>query len=301
MVALLVQCGMTAMARGREDALSKMWRDLRQPFTLCGCMKSVHECEWEVFDVGLAGCTVCGRVHRCSANRCAEAGVIETGDAIVCSVTGLCVREKIFVDNEWVDTVSSYGCASVAVEAGQLVSKHHIKEHVHVLLTSAASTRAHVLEQCRWRNKMSSQGMSMINALKQTSCVNLLHVIQSLLERNSLPCSVDERENCAEVAKECTELIFSIINTCVHELQMHLRPSEIRIVVFGLLYLMRSGVSLHGVCVIPAMPELNSLLPPENSLQSIFGFRAKHITDVENKFKFLFRGVDRARMRVLFS
>ena len=44
----------------------RAWHKLRSPFVLPPASISFHECEYETFDMGLAGCLLCGRVHRCS-------------------------------------------------------------------------------------------------------------------------------------------------------------------------------------------------------------------------------------------
>ena len=68
-----------------------------------------------------------------------------------------------------------------------------------------------------------------------------------------------------------------------------LRGMETRTLVFGLLYLMRTGMTAHSVCLMPAIPKLVHLLPNESLLPKLFGFEAKFITEVENRFKFMLR------------
>jgi len=56
---------------------------------------------------------------------------------------------------------------------------------------------------------------------------------------------------------------------------------------FGMLYLMKSGIQLHGVHILPTVMALQNLLPPESQLQRRFNFKCKNITDVENKINLL--------------
>mgnify|MGYP004216618005 CR=1 FL=1 len=285
--------------RASSKELVHIWRELRQPFALCPCMRKWHVCKYEAIDAHLAGCTVCGFVHDCTQGHCMAEGVIETGDSIVCSVTGLCVRETVFCDAEFVDTVASYGRTPVPVASMQ-VPRCTITEYVRLLLDSESSRRAHALEQTRWKNKVQSQTMAMINNRKQKSSINLVTVLQTVMARTPAPCLHRDAEEVGEVTVLVSTTLCRIINTCINALKMNMRPSEIKIVVFGLCYLMRSGVNMFGVAVIPKVDVLKTMLPPENALSSCFAFRAKHITDVENKIKFLFRGVTRAQLRELF-
>lgn len=54
-----------------------------------------------------------------------------------------------------------------------------------------------------------------------------------------------------------------------------------RVVVFGLLYLMRSGITIHEICVLPAISALHHMLPNESNLLKHHRFRSKFITDTE--------------------
>ena len=83
--------------------------------------------------------------------------------------------------------------------------------------------------------------------------------------------------------------VSHIINTCQWQWLRNIKPMELRMYVVGLIYLMRSGVCICRIQVIPCIPLLVYLLPTENLLETIFAFKSKHVTDIENKFKFYFR------------
>lgn len=280
--------------------LCDVWTEIRQPFALCPCMRRLHKCKFEMIDAHLAGCLLCGRIHDCTKGCCAEEGVIETGDSIVCSVTGLCIRETIFLDSEFVDTVASYGRAPVP-ESRMQISLSTVTDCVQTLLASKLTQQAHALEQKRWRNKVQSQATALVNKLKNKGQVNLLSVVQEVLARNHAPCVLQDQEMCERLVEQVSENICRILNTCMNVLKMHVRPSEVRVLVFGLCYLMRSGVNIAGVAVIPRHEELDEVLPPENALSGIFQFRAKFITDIENKMKFLFRSTSNKLLREMFQ
>lgn len=282
-----------------DEQTVRVWQEIRKPFTLCPCMRRLHQCDYEMLDAHLAGCRTCGFVHNCMRGHCVGEGTVETGDALVCSVTGLCIRDTIFLDSEFVDTVASCG-RSTAPEPRVDVSLHTVRGLTAKLLNSHLTDRAHALEQKRWRTKVHSQAIALVNQRKNKACVNLVDVVQQVLQDNKAPCVKQEEGMRKRVVEEVASTVCRVINTCMHILKMPVRPSEVKILVFGLCYLMRSGVTLNGVSVIQRHPELEDLLPPENSLQSIFSFRAKFITDIENKIKFLFRGVQKTALRELF-
>ena len=59
----------------------------------------------------------------------------------------------------------------------------------------------------------------------------------------------------------------------------------------------------HDITQAPGVrtPALQEMLPSENCLLSVFDFRAKYITDVENKFKFLFRSLQANQLKIFIT
>lgn len=77
-----------------------------------------HKCEWELLDDYMAGCTLCGKVHRCDFDVCEEVLIgdsafqqyrkecedfikcptiqSEHDGSIICTITGSCVRDRAF-------------------------------------------------------------------------------------------------------------------------------------------------------------------------------------------------------------
>jgi hypothetical protein len=70
---------------------------------------------------------------------------------------------------------------------------------------------------------------------------------------------------------------------------MSIKPTEVQRITVGLLYLMRCGVAVNGVVVLPQYPEMRKLLPPENTLLKSYGIHPKFITETENRLKFSIR------------
>jgi len=96
--------------RMRKYSIEKnvnLWKLLRSPFTLPSVTSKTHIFEWEKLDIDILGCTTCGKVHVCEYGSCAE--VVETGDGLVCALSGIVVHTKRFVETEFVDTVCLFG------------------------------------------------------------------------------------------------------------------------------------------------------------------------------------------------
>ena len=68
-----------------------------------------------------------------------------------------------------------------------------------------------------------------------------------------------------------------------------MKSGDLRNTIFGLVYLLKTGIYVGCVAIVPRVPELEQFLPHEGQLARYFDFRAKYITDVENKCKFAFR------------
>jgi hypothetical protein len=62
-----------------------------------------------------------------------------------------------------------------------------------------------------------------------------------------------------------------------------------RQLVFGLMYLMRTGVYSHSETILPRVVNIEHLLPRECYLRIFFGVSPSVITDTENKLKYLIR------------
>lgn len=89
-----------------------LWTRIRRPFLI---PESIHACElddWELFDIDAAGCKLCGRIHRCSPDTCK---LCNNEGHQICEITGYCVKNLVFAEEEYVTTVSCVPTAYVAV------------------------------------------------------------------------------------------------------------------------------------------------------------------------------------------
>lgn len=257
-----------------------------------------HRHEWEPIDIDSAGCLVCGIIHSCGDGGCI---VIPTEDAEVCTITGLCVRDRIWAETEYADTIASYNMGPGLSARPPTVDRSVVVTYVQQLLTSENSLRSYRMEMARFRCKVQTMIQHEISACGARG-VNLVQVIETVfrnLEGNRLLLPKCDGKMRMYIVNEVSDFICFLVNTCTFYLKMTARASETRVLVFGLLYLMRTGVVVDGNCVIPRVAVLKALLPAENTLQSHHDFRPKFITDVENKFKFMFRSMQGSELRML--
>ena len=265
---------------------------LRKPFALNSCM-SVHKCQWELFDVNKAGCKLCGKLHVCEDGKCLD--VEKTHDGVVCCVTGVYLRTVNFQENEYEDRVIS------CVPKKHLYSGDRendwtceVENYVLDLLHSPRSIAAFKLSKQRML-------MKILNHIHKTTNTNVVTGIETAINshaREVFDMSYNKNERVL-LAKRAMKYVLHLIHSCKTKLKIKLKNSEIKIFCFGLLYMMRHGIHTHGIVVLPRLPQLSKILPCESVLQKIFKFKAKHITDVENKFKLILRQMDASSTQML--
>jgi hypothetical protein len=259
------------------------WHKLRSPFVLPPASIGFHECEYETFDMGLAGCLLCGRVHRCAQQVCPR--LVQIEDATVCEITGCVVHSHNLVANAFDDT------AMLRKPGGStrapLCLHDDVERYVRALLTSPASAEAHRMQLAKLTCKLRSIVLG--SCAEHASVFALLESSVSRLHSTRVvPESFQAAQRHGMVAVASQHIAFLLASTRARMPHM-LRGLETRTLVFGLLYLMRTGISAHSVCLMPALASLVHMLPNESFLPKLFDFKAKHITEVENRFKFILR------------
>ena len=100
-------------------------------------------------------------------------------------------------------------------------------------------------------------------------------------KKTQMLCSYNEALR-IECVQSVGQKITRILNFYQTHNQKNIKPMEVKTYVVGLLYLMRAGVIVKNQQVITKVEILECLLPSENLLESIFGFKSKNITDIEN-------------------
>ena len=275
-----------------------VWTKLRRPFVLCAGCHASHVCEWEVFDVDRAGCLLCSVIHRCSHESCRD--VTQTEDATVCNVTGLCVSTANLVQSEYDENIVSYNGGRAGSKPACFAESDDVERYVHELLTSARCEASFRHEKAKFGAKLGACMNSLVcKSMATQTPLNMIQVVErSLGAMKSSRVTEQEFDHEARrrLAALCARQLTLIIAVCDKCMPGRFKKSEMRIIVFGLMYLMRTGVSIEYITVIPRVPSLTFLLPVESNLQRFFDFKAKHITEVENKFKFLLRNLDKHQL-----
>jgi len=272
------------------------WKALRSPFPLTELTLCAHACVWESFDADKAGCLLCSHVHVCCFGHCAR--VVQTTDSLVCEITGLCIRKDNIINEGFSDQVISYGFAEAYTGDNKRVEMWDgIDIFVAEMLLSDTAKQVHEVERLHHIHKLTNSIQRGINK-QSSSCLNLLSIVEVSLNTNKETKRYGEfdSEYRSKIAEECVLQLRSTLPICNKHLGMNIKRSDMRTAVFGLLFLMRSGINIHDICVLPCIATLSDMLPNESNLMKYFAFKSKNITEIENKFKFHLRHATKRQM-----
>lgn len=263
-----------------QSALVACWRKLREPFVLPLACQSHHKCEWQRLDIDLFCCTLCSSVHACCEQNCRDK--IETEDGIVCRLSGIALRTCRFVEEEFMDNVHLTDYSSAQSVFDEDLCSSEIEHIVWELLTSTTTRKIYMSGLLKQVDKMKQSMRTHASTLD--ACVQFLYA--NTQEKYVRPFNLSARQRMAEV---CVKDCYCVMRTLVHVFKMHLKFTDTLNIATGTLYLMRAGVHMHGLCVVPQHTNLKHMLPPESTLEEHFGIRPKSITDAENHIKFSLR------------
>lgn len=267
------------------------WRLLRMPFCLSSLCVGHHTCKWEIIDIDAAGCVICGSVHECSKQTCMD--VVHTDDAVVCTVTGVCVVTKQFSHCEYSDTVAVFSNTTDVVDVIE-TRMGRVKTSVCELLTSDVARKVFLFEHSKRVSKFNTN----VSRLVRSGEANLVQVLQGWLSMSAQHVFDEQmREGFVTV---CVNIIQRVIGIAQVRFGLVIKDSELRTFVFGMVYLMCRGVQMHNVQILPRIIGLREVLPSENNVVRFFHFRSRHITETENKFKFLFRNASVEKLQEMF-
>ena len=263
----------------------ELWTLLRRPFVLPCNATGRHKCEWEIFASGQAGCRLCGTIHICSSENCRQH--IDSEDSEVCAITGVCLR-KIYGQDEYMDTcIAITENQHVKSNDGLIPEECIIRDFVEELLLSQKAYACFELQQDKTRKHLFGS-LSSHARQPHSNLIDLLAnaVQDSKSNAHDLNFAEDRRRQLSDV---CVACVCDLLNTAQAHIHLNLKQNELRNTVFGLVFLLRQGIYVGGTCIIPRIPHLVHFLPNEANLERCFQFRAKFITDIENKCKYGFR------------
>lgn len=268
--------------------LIQIWKYIHTPFELSPNAYPFHTCEWQIFDGDKAGCKRCSHIHLCGTGECVT---VQTDEALVCVITGLCVHEKNFVQDDFSDCIAYKGPSTTANNA--FVDYSTVYDIVYDTLCSSCSYDARQMMIDRFRTKLHTQ-MHIPGMHSSTTPFNLIDHIQksvaTLKEKHIIPLQ-KPRAYMNALVNICAQYICVCMNISHHKLCINVKLSDIKHNVIGLLYMMRFGICVQEVVVLPMIKDLRYILPPENMLYKIFKCPCKIITEIENKYKMRIRVV----------
>ena len=269
-----------------DEHVIMLWRLLRTPFTIP--LVDHGTCTWELIDLGLLGCSTCGQVHRCHRDTCTTIGT-ECGE--VCVLTGVAVKTVYFPEDEYMESMN----LETNKRNPNLFNEHDhhaiVEQSVYEILTSCQAKAVHAAQILKRLEK----GLLAI----RTPGSNLLSKAFLCCDQFQLHKKIPKFDSKARhvLAKKCFRHVLYLLTMLVREFRMSLRVNEIKSVVFGMLYLMRFGVHVEGICVLKRFEELNTVLPAEAFLQKCVGLKPKLITDTENRIKFCLRNISKSGLK----
>ena len=238
-----------------------------------------HTCVWEKIDFDKAGCLLCGRLHLCDAITCKD--VSTTNDSVICNVTG-CILRNVVITDQWSDT-----CLPVYCKTETHVS-NDIEKYIAELLMSSKTKESLVRErrkisealESRFVHEADTAGASK-NAIDRIASV--LHEVGGRIPADF---DADARRNLVDI---CLRFISPVVASIQGSQSFRSFKYNTRQLVFGLVYLMRSGVYLHDETILPKIVNMQFFVPRECYLRILFDISPSIITDTENKLKFLVR------------
>ena len=253
-----------------------LWRLLRGPFILPENTTKYHQCRWEKIDFDKAGCLVCGGIHKCDAITCKDVSTVD--DSLICNVTG-CILNKVLVTNQWTDT-----CLPCVCETKHELT-NEIEQYIEELLMSSktqdclAHERKKLTESLE--SKLTHHCSDDANAIDKITII--LHKVGG-----RIPPDFDMQVRMHMVAT-CMRFISPVVAKVQSSQSFRSFKYNTRQLVFGLIYLMRTGVYCRNETILPKIANLQYLVPRECYLRSFYGMSPSIITDTENKLKYLIR------------
>jgi len=260
--------------------MDAIWRLLRGPFILPQHSERYHTCRWEKIDFDKAGCLVCGTVHKCDAITCKD--VCTEDDSIICNVTG-CVLSKVLVTNQWTDT-----CLTVCSKADVIVNDD-VEKYIDELLTSNKTRECFLCERAKIAESLESKFVHHEPCAHEDD-LDIIDIISNIVHKTCgrIPADFD-LEKRRSMTSTCARFLNPVVANIQNNRSFRSFKHNTRQLVFGLLYLMRTGVYSHKKTILPRIANIEYFLPRECYLRSFYGVSPSIITDTENKLKFLIR------------
>jgi hypothetical protein len=263
-------------------SVDNIWRLIRQPFVFPTTPRLPHVCKWEIYAPGRAGCTLCADVHVCDSLTCEHK--IVTEDSILCSITGAFLN-RVYGSETWSDRSV---CASLEKRNSTELS-YDVETHVHDLLLSNNAKLCTQFEQDNYIQRVSSTlDHYSTTGERGFDCATdvLGSALQNIQWRVPPEFCKAERE---KLVKTCASAIHASAAMLFKNKYFKICRANQKAIVFGLVYLLRTGVTHDAKVILPRVEQLCAVLPLETQMKAFFGVSPSSITDTENRLKFMVR------------
>jgi hypothetical protein len=306
-----------------SGAIYKTWCRLREPFIVPADVTN-HSCEgqWEKFDVDKAACKTCSKIHVCNSRKCES---VCENDGSICTITGLFLAPRLLSQYETPsDPICEQGLFTGNVthhkrhnrlldsqERSTNPVKHRrntnethpppdtecIMRMICEILLSTKTQESIDHENTKIRTKLRvicMRRMRQYSIRRETPniCDIETHLHSKLNGQRIPPPSVEqsrsERLECARRATASITQLLQFMRTHCCNVPTCVKHGSI---VTGMLYMMRTGVTIGDITVLPRITELKRLLPMEQHLMGFFNIRPKIVTEAENVIKYHMRNV----------
>jgi UL92 family len=307
----------------RSGALYQTWCRLREPFMIPSDVTN-HSCEghWEKFDVDKAACMACSKIHVCNSLKC---DTVCGNDGSICTITGLFLTPRLLSQYEtpsdpicnedpFISKVTHHNRKKRALDSAEGLTYHAASNRHKIIEPPSTDTESIMRMICTillsptTQQSINSEGTKMDTRLR-TICLRRMRQYQMRRETPNIcdieahlhfkinghrtpPPSVEqshaERLKCAHKATTAITQLLHFMRTHCGNVPTCVKHGGI---VTGMLYMMRTGVTIDDITVLPRIPELKRLLPMEQHLMSFFNIRPKIVTEAENVIKYHLRNV----------
>jgi hypothetical protein len=210
-----------------------------------------------------------------------------TEDSIVCEITGLCTKDKNFIQDDYSECIAYKGPVTTCESSN--IEYNCVQKIVHGVLCSDVAEKARLILTDKALQKVNSL-ISQMDCKQGSFVQHIESCFQILAEKFDFPTQIPH-EKMARLVDICSRQICVTMNISVKHLGITVKSSELKENVIALLYLMRTGIHTGDIVILPVITQLKYLLPCENVLVKLFTCRSKAITEIENKYKMRIRNL----------
>jgi hypothetical protein len=183
--------------------------------------------------------------------------------------------------------------------------------HVHVwdILCSASWAKSMQMEESKLASKRRSvvlrcekvlllhqEGVEASAQPRVDNASSVKIMVDGILRGVRKPASGATREEREAVCTWCVDAIHRHIQLVNSMCKGVVTEVKLKTTAVGLLYMMRQGIVVHELVVLPKLPALEYMLPLESHLELFFGVKAKCITETENVVKIILRSVTKQQL-----